>query len=419
VRRTNRLVALTGLCVAMSACSILGDDKDESLEPVELVKFKQTLKIKRIWSADLGGDSEFLRVALQPVGDGNRIYAASYDGKVSAFDPASGKRLWRTDLDLNLSAGPGSGDGFLAVATVNGEIILLDAADGTERWRVDIDGEALARPIIANDSVYVQTVDNRLRSLKIFDGSEEWVVLESMPALTMRGSASPVVSGNNIVAGFDNGYIIAVDMDTGDTAWRALMSPPTGRSDLDRLSDIDGTMTVIGQDIYAAGYQGRLGSIAAESGQVLWATEISSYVGVSADWTSLYTAQDDGAIIAVARRNGAEAWRQEALLRREPTLPVPFHTAVAVGDFDGYIHFMSNLDGELVARVRLDGSAVTGNPLVVADRLYVQSDSGKLAAYIVDEPERKQDAPDVAETPDATETPDVAETPEATEDEGA
>jgi outer membrane protein assembly factor BamB len=403
VKRLSRLAALIGICMAMSACSIFGGDKDESLEPVELVKFKQTLKIKRIWTAKLGGDSEYLRVALQPVGDGNRIYAASFDGNVSAFDPESGKRLWRTELDIELSAGPGLGDGLLAVASVNGEIILLDASDGSERWRADIDGEALARPLISNDSVFVQSVDNRLRSLRAFDGSEEWVVIESMPALTMRGSAAPVVSGNNVVAGFDNGYVIATDMDSGDIVWRALMAPPTGRSDLERLSDVDGTMAVIGQDIYAAGYQGRLGSIAAESGQILWATEISSYVGVSADWNSLYTAQDDGAIISVARGNGAEAWRQETLLRREPTLPVPFHTTVVVGDLEGYIHFLSNLDGELVARVRLDSDAVSGNPLVMGERLYIQSDSGKLAAYIVNEPKRPQTIPDIAETPEAAE----------------
>jgi len=280
-------------------------------------------------------------------------------------------------------------------------VVLLDAKDGTERWRVDVGGESLARPLIAKDVVVVQTVDNRLRALQTFDGSERWVVLQSMPALTIRGSASPVLSGSNVVAGFDNGRVVAVDLDSGDIAWESLLSPPHGRSDLERLSDIDGAMAVVGQDIYAAGYQGRIGAIAAESGQVFWANETSTYVGVAADWTSLYTIQDDGVLIALVRRTGAESWRQDALLRREPTLPVPFHTMVAVGDLEGYVHFFNNIDGEPVARVRLDSKAITSDPVVVANRLYVQSDSGSIAAYIVVEPKRPQKVPDIAADEDA------------------
>lgn len=397
MRKLARFIAVTGSCVALAACSIFGDDKDPELEPADLLKFKATIKIKRLWTADLGGDAEFLRLALRPAGDGSRIYAASQDGNVTAFDPVSGKRLWRTELDLDLSAGPGVGDGLVVVASADGLIIVLDAADGSERWRINIYGESLARPLIANGAIIIQTVDNRLRALQAFDGSERWEVKETMPALTMRGSTAPVISGTNVVAGFDNGYVIAVDMESGNITWRSFLAPPSGRSDLERLSDIDGAMAIVGQDIYAAGYQGRIASIAAESGQILWSTEISSQVGVAADWTSLYTIQDTGVLVAMVRRNGVEAWRQEALSRREPTLPVPFHTTVAVGDLDGYVHFFSNLDGEPVARVRLGSDAITSNPLVVADRLYVQSDSGSIAAYIVVDPERPKNIPDIAD----------------------
>ena len=397
MRNLTRIFAVTGSCMALAACSVFGDDKDPDLEPAKLIKFKPTIKIKRLWTADLGDDAEFLRLALRPAGDGSRIYAASQDGNVSAFDPVNGKRIWRTELKLDLSAGPGVGDGRVVVASADGLIILLDAADGSERWRVNIHGESLARPLIANGTVIVQTVDNRLRALQLFDGSERWNVKETMPALTMRGSTAPIISGANVVAGFDNGYVIAVDIDSGDISWRSFLAPPSGRSDLERLSDIDGEMAIVGQDIYAAGYQGRIGSLAAESGQVLWSTEISSHVGVAADWTSLYTTQETGVLIALARRNGAESWRQEALYRREPTLPVPFHSTVAVGDLDGYVHFFSNLDGEPVARVRLGSKAITSNPLVIADRLYVQSDSGSIAAYMVIDPERPQSVPDIAD----------------------
>ena len=397
----TRTLVLIALSVALSACGLFGDEEEEKLEPAELIDFRPTVKIKRLWKADLGGDAEFLRLALQPVGDGNRIYAASHDGNVSAFDPANGKRLWRSELEIELSAGPGVGNGLVAVASSNGFVVLLDAKDGSERWRVNVGGESLARPLIANDVVIIQTVDNRLRALQIFDGSERWVVLQSMPALTVRGSASPVLSGSNVIAGFDNGSVIAVDLDSGDIGWDTLLAPPAGRSDLERLSDVDGAIAIVGQDIYAAGYQGRIGAIAAESGQLFWSNETSSFVGVAADWTSLYTIQDDGVLIALVRRTGAESWRQDALLRREPTLPVPFHSLVAVGDLQGYVHFFSSIDGEPAARVRLGSKAITSDPVVVADRLYVQSDSGTIAAYAVVAPKRPQKVPDIAADEDA------------------
>lgn len=392
-----RMTGLIAATVLLSSCSLFGDKKDEELEPKELVSFTPTLKIKRVWSADVGGDAEFLRVALRPVSDGNRIYAASFDGNVTAFDAETGRHVWRTKLQVELSAGPGTGEGRVAVAAKDGKAILLDTATGAEQWRVDIDGESLARPVISGNFVVMQTIDNRLLALSIFDGRQIWSIEQSTPSLTQRGSASPVLVGSTVVAGFDNGRLSAVDVDSGDVVWEALLAPPTGRSALERLSDIDGIIAAVGQDIYAAGYQGRMGALASESGQVLWSREVSSYVGVAVDWNSVYTTRDDGEIIAMSRRDGTETWRNNDLLRREPTLPAAFHTTVAVGDLEGYVHFFSNLTGELVARVKLGGAAISNAPVVVADRLYVQSDSGNIAAYEVVQDRPKRNAPDISD----------------------
>jgi outer membrane protein assembly factor BamB len=387
------LIAATSL---LGGCGLFGD-KEEELEPMELVDIDETVSIKRIWSAKLGGESDYLRVALRPAGDGNRIYAASQDGKVSAFDPESGKRIWRNELDVELSAGPGAGEGRVVVAAKDGFIVVLDAATGEEQWRANISGESLARPLVKDESIIIQTIDNRLQAMSIFDGRSRWSLEQSTPALTMRGSSSPVAVGATVVAGFDTGRLVAADLDTGTMLWEALLSPPKGRSDLDRLADIDGELAVVGQDLYASGYQGRLAAIAIESGQVLWSREISSHEGVAADWNSLYTVRDDGEIIAFARRNGAETWRNASLLRREPTLPIPFATTVVVGDLEGYIHFFSSIDGVPVARERLGSKAITGDPFVIANTLYVQGDNGSLGAYVIVDDRPRRSAPDIAE----------------------
>ena len=376
------LVAATSI----AACGLFGDDEEE-LQPTELLKFKQTLDVKRLWSANVGDGTEFLRIALSPAGDGNRIYTASYDGKVSAYDPEDGDRIWRTDVEVVLSAGPGVGEGLVVVAGYDGDLIALSASDGSELWRTNISGESLARPLIQDDAVVVYTIDGRIRVFSTFDGSERWVLEQSLPALTLRGSAAPILVGTTVVAGFDNGRLLAISLSDGTEEWEAVLTPPSGRSDLDRLADVDGTITAVGQDVYATGYHGRVASLAVESGQVLWAREISGLSGLDADWNNVYLVGEEGELLALLRRNGDDVWRQEALVRREPTAPVAFSTAVVVGDFEGYVHFFNNFDGRPVARVRVGKGMISHAPVVIGGRLYVQSESGKLSAFVVPVPE--------------------------------
>ena len=296
-----------------------------------------------------------------------------------------------------LSAGPGIGENLVVVGAADGYLIALDAASGDEMWRTDLEGETLAQPAIDDGIVVVLTIDNLLRGLSAFDGSERWIVEQSTPDLTMRGSASPVLIGSTVVAGFDNGRLVAVSLDSGDTQWEALLSPPQGRSDLERLSDIDGMISVVGQDVYAGGYQGSLAAIAAESGQMLWSREVSSYEGVAADWNNLYTVDDEGVVIALTRRNGDESWRQNSLIRREPTVPVAYQTTVVVGDLEGYLHFFNNFDGDPVARVRVGKKAVSVEPVVFGDKLIVQSDDGSVSAYRIRQAERPGNSPEIAD----------------------
>jgi outer membrane protein assembly factor BamB len=397
VRLLTRNLPLVLAALAVTGCGVFGDDDEEELEPVKLADIETKVKVRRIWSTKVGDSAEYLRVALQPAGDGNRLYAASRDGNVVALDPATGKSAWRTRLDARLSAGPGVGDGLVVVGAADGYVIAIDSDSGEELWRTNLKGETLAKPAIEDDTVMVLTIDNRLHALSAYDGSSRWVVEQSTPDLTMRGSAPPVTVGTLVIAGFDNGRLVAASIDSGDRVWESMLSPPSGRSDLERLSDIDGLISVVGQDLYASGYQGSLAALAAESGQVLWSRELSSYEGVSADWTNLYTVDEEGVVIALTRSNGDESWRQNSLLRREPTVPVPYLMTVAVGDLEGYLHFFSNFDGDPVARERVGSKAISVEPIVMGNRLFVQADDGSVSAYVIQQPEIPGDVPPVAD----------------------
>jgi outer membrane protein assembly factor BamB len=384
---TSRLPALLAVAAMLAGCGIFGGDKDEELQPQQLLEYTRSLPVERLWTAKLGGDSEFLRIALAPAGDGERVYAASRDGIVTAFEPQTGRRLWRTELKVPLSAGPGVGANRVVVASSSGHLVCLRAEDGSEIWRVNVAGESLAAPLIKDNSVVVYTIDGTLRALSLFNGSERWSLEQSLPPLTLRGSAPPIIVGTTVIAGFDNGRLIAAGLADGATRWEIMLSPPTGRSDLERLADVDGTIAAVGQDVYATAYQGRLAALAAESGQVLWTREISTHVGVTADSDNVYVVTETGELVALGRRNGSERWRHDALLRREPTAPVTYQDALVVGDLEGYVHFFGKTDGKTVARVRAGKGMLSGAPVVIGDRLYVQSESGRLAVFEIERPE--------------------------------
>ena len=388
MKPASRLLAWLVVLAMMGGCSLFGGKDDEiELEPALLLEFEETLPVKRVWSTKVGKGTEFLRLSLMPAGDGSRVYSASYDGVVSAFEAESGRRVWSTKLGDELTAGPGLGEDLLIVASREGDIVCLRAEDGVELWRTNIDGESVSVPIVRNDIVVVVTNDGILRGMSAFDGSLRWSIEQSLPALTLRGASVPVVVGTSVVSGFDNGRLLAASLNDGIVEWESVLSPPSGRSDLERLADVDGAIASVGQDVYAAGYQGRVAALAAESGQILWAREVSTHAGIGADWDRIYTVTGDGELVAMARRNGNDEWRQAGLLRRQPTTPVPFNTAVAVGDFEGYVHFFDSADGKPVARRRVGKGMISGAPIVVAGRLYVQNESGELAAFEVEQPE--------------------------------
>ncbi len=346
-----------------------------------MVKYDELVNIKKVWGKGIGKGSEQLHLSLKPSGNSEVIYTASHDGKVSSIEAASGRVFWRKDLSTNLTAGPATNDTRLVVFGLDGDLICLRTGDGSEAWRTSIKGESLATPIIANDNVIIHTIDGQLRSFSIFDGTERWSLSQEMPSLTLRGSSSPVTLGNNVISAFDNGRVILVNIETGMVIWEAMLSPPTGRSALERLIDIDGAIKTFGQDIYLAGYQSKLVSLAAESGQIIWSKDLSTQTGIDIDDEYIVVTSEEGFVLGLSRDDGTEIWRNEILIRREVTAPVIFDTLVVVGDLEGYVHFFDISTGDLLSRRRAGKGAISGHPVVIEGYLYVQNETGELTVF--------------------------------------
>jgi outer membrane protein assembly factor BamB len=371
----KRIVACAALLL-LAACS-----KDKAVdEPTELTELAATARVERVWSASVGGGDEVMRLGLGLGFDDARVYAAGRNGEVAAFDRTNGRVAWRSRTKAQLSGGVGVGADLAVVASSNGDVIALSAADGAERWRVKVAGEVLAAPGVGSDVVIVRTVDGRLRGLAVADGKEQWAVEEAVPRLSLRGNAPPVVARDLVVAGFDNGKVVAVSAREGDTVWEAPVIPPRGRTELERLNDIDAAVKVIGDDVFVAGFQGRAAMLALDTGQVWWTRDVSTYRGVDVDDNAMYLSSADGEVVAMRRRSGVEVWRQSALKFRRLSAPVAAGDYIAVADFEGYMHFMDKATGAPAARTGGLGGRVSNSPIAIDGVVYTISDSGKITA---------------------------------------
>jgi outer membrane protein assembly factor BamB len=375
-----RIVCLVAMVAMLGGCGLFGGDEEED-PPAELVKFKSTLKIKKAWSSGVGDGAEHLRLALEPATDGSRIYVGDHDGQISAFDAVKGNRIWRVKTKLALSAGPAVNATAAVFGSSDGDVIALDIRDGHELWRTSVSSEVLASPAVTSSLALVRTVDGRLVALSLEDGSELWFVQQSVPRLSVRGTGAPVVDDRMVICGFDNGKLAAYELGDGSMIWDLMLAPPSGRTEVDRLSDLNSTIRIVGDDIYVVGYQSSLSAVAIESGQVLWSRDISSHTGVGIDFNNLYISGESSKLFAVSRRSGRELWQMETLLNRDITGPTTYRSSVVVGDFNGYLHWFDATTGELQARVRAGSDRISAPPLVINEILYVLTDGGKLYAF--------------------------------------
>ena len=375
-------MTLRALAAAAAALVVLiGCSKEKDVEPpAELVDFKPTVKVDKVWSASVAGDEPTLRLGLGLAVDGERAFAAGHGGEVAAFNVQTGAVAWRVRTKSPLSGGPGAGAGLVAVGSSAGDVIALEQIDGRERWRVRVSGEVLAAPAISERVVVVRTVDGRMLGLAPADGKELWRAEQQIPRLTLRGTSSPAIAGDVALCGFDNGRLVAVNPSNGEPLWDAAVSPSRGRTELERLVDIDSSVKVSGADVFVVGFQGRAAMLALDSGQVWWSREISSNRGLDFDDDSVFVASADGELVSLRRRTGVEVWRQKSLRLRRLSAPASIGPYVVVADFEGYVHWFDKTAGDLAARVSA-GGRVTSAPVVAGDTLLVIDDKGRVSAF--------------------------------------
>lgn len=375
------ILAILVAVFSLSACGSKKDDIEESGKPLPLENIEaRKASFKKLWSRSVGNGQGKRYNQLTLGFESGDVFAASVSGRVVRLTK-QGKRVWSTKIQDELSAGVGVGSGMALIATRDGIVIALDSESGDELWRKDMRGEVLAAPQAENNRVVVQTYDGRLVGLHRDSGEELWSYITDLPLLTLRGTATPRIIDSIVYTGFANGKVIALDITSGVLVWDKAVALAKGQAEIDRVVDVDASPLVVGNSVYAASFNGNLFAFDRRSGSARWRFETSSYRELAEGFGKVYLVDEKSRMYGLDADDGEQRWEQSALLNRQLGSPVNFNGFLVVADYKGFLHAISQVDGSIVGRTRVDSSGVRV-PMRSADQqLYVYSDDGKLAAY--------------------------------------
>lgn len=421
-----RLFLLFSL-LGLTACSALTELRQDFADrvfgreppnpPAELEDIEATYTAKIDWSTNVGKTEKF---DYTPALDSTAVYAANAEGEITKLDPATGRQLWQVNIGEPISGGVGSGAGIVIVGSSKGHVFAYDVS-GKLVWKAKLSSEILSVPRYFDGIVIARSGDNRIYGLDATDGSRKWVYERINPALTLRSSVGVVVDSGAIYAGFAGGKMVAIRADNGKLIWEATVAQPRGVTEIERIADITSLPVVDGDLVYAVAYQGKIAAVDRRTGRVVWNRDISSYSGLNAEDAKIFVSHTLGAVYSLDYTSGKTFWRQGALSNRRLTTPLPMGSVIAVGDLEGYVHFLTREEGKFAARIQLDSNAVMSliagtksNQLIAETRdggLYaisVVENNVKPTATPVSKPEP---APAKITIPEAEAAPAVIEEP--------
>lgn len=369
--RNAGLAAIVAGAVLLAGCA----HDDPKYLPSPLTEYKPGLAVNIAWRTSIGSGSGY---GFIPVVLGNAVYAATPDGDVGKFDLLSGHTIWKVSLKDKLAAGVGTNGQTIVVTSPSGKVIALND-QGKQLWEQQASSTVSIPALVGNGVVVVRSGDYRVQAYDEKTGTPLWNVQRPGPALALRGSEQMAMTQGLVITGLPSGRLMAIDTATGSVQWEGVVAAASGASDLERLTDVMGSPLLHANLLCAGAYQGRIACFdAAQGGRQVWAKNYSTPVGISADSQAIYSSSSVSDVDAFSFTDGSALWKQDALRNRSLTVPAPIGQAVAVGDYQGYVHFLSSQDGHLLARLSVGGDAVLSPPVSTSQGVLVQTGNGDL-----------------------------------------
>lgn len=376
--RSVSIVAAAALSIMLAGCSMLPSVLGGGVEkpkPAELPPNVALIAVRPAWTARIGEVSTPITVNVH----GGTITLASSDGNVVAMDAATGRDLWRGSAGGPIAAGVGSDGTVAAVVTRANELVAL--VGGKEIWRQKLPAVAYTPPFVAGGRVFVLTAD---RSVSAFDGQNGhklWTQTRPGEPLVLRQAGVMLAVGDTLVVGL-SGRLVGMDPLTGGSRWEAPLASPRGINDVERLVDLVGGVSRIGDSICARAFQAAVGCADAARGTVVWTKPANGSEGVSGDDKLVYGTEADGRVIAWQRDNGERKWLSERLRYRNLTAPLALGRSVVIGDSTGLVHMLSREDGSPLNRLTTDGSQIMAAPVLAGNTLVVVTRNGGVFGFV-------------------------------------
>lgn len=365
---------LGSVMLALTACS--GGSRVR--KPAELVPVTNQFDFTPIWSTSVGSSESF---NFHPAVAGDAVYAASHRGNLTKIDLRTGEKIWDVSVPDRLSIGPGSDGRTTAVVTTKGTVYAYDDT-GKPIWNVNVGSEVLSEPVVAGGVVIIRALDNRFIGFDAQTGVRKWTYQRQQSALSLRVGYGMLAIGNEvIVTGFAGGRFGMIAIANGGLVWETPVSFPKGFSEIERLNDVTAKPSMEGEIICAVSYQGRVGCGQARNGNLLWFKDYSSFTGTAQSSDLVFSSNEKSYVTAFTVKDGSQVWENTQLTFRDVGEPMAVGKVLLVGDAQGYVHALSQANGEMLARIRHDSSPITAAPIAVNGLILVQSQGGKLAAY--------------------------------------
>jgi outer membrane protein assembly factor BamB len=373
-RRSLAIAACIAAVFAVSACSMFSKD-DGRYDPAPLTDYQAGISVRQVWSVSVGSGGG---LGFFPTVVGDAVYAAAPNGSIGKYDLLSGRALWHASAGTDLSAGAGSDGSTTVVATPSGAVIAFDDT-GKVKWKARATSEVNIPPIVGGGMVIVRSGDYRIQAFDLNSGDSLWSVQRPGPALALRTGAQMVMAEGLVIVGLPGGKIMAINTASGNVQWEGTVATPKGGSDLERLTDVVGSPRLAGPIMCAVAYQGRVVCFdVSQGGRPVWAKDFSSSAGLALDDRGLYVPDQNSLMYGFGLSNGESLWKQDALRNRHLTSPAVLSGAVVVGDYDGYVHFLSRTDGKLLARLSVGGGAIESPLQTTSQGVLVQTGNGNL-----------------------------------------
>jgi outer membrane protein assembly factor BamB len=369
-------LAVLGGCSTLQSLNPFASKPAPRNPPAALVDVKPSMNVRSAWTVNIGKAGTAL---FNPALVGGSVFAAAADGTIVRLDASTGGQLWRINAGVPLSAGVGADAGTVAVGAAGG-VLLVYSADGKQRWKAQASSEILGAPAVGQGMVIVRSIDNRIVAYDADSGVRRWQLQRTAPALALRSAPGIAVDAQSAYVGMPGGRMVALALTNGGPRWEVAVGDPRGATELERIADVSGVPVLVGREVCAVAYQGRIGCVDTSSGATRWAKEFSSEVGLGVDERNVYGADERGNVNAFTYDAGVSVWRNNALANRRLSAPVAVGRALAIGDYQGYMHFLSREDGAILARAASDGSQVIGTPVVTGNTVIFQTQAGTVAA---------------------------------------